>query len=87
MADENKPSADEPVLLVSDIVAAGLCGASRATWCRLRVAGKIPAPIKLGRCVRWNRAELAEWVNAGCPPRDMWEAIKAQNRRTARSRG
>ena len=34
---------------------------------RLSDSGKLPRPIKLGSLVRWRRAEVVEWVRAGCP--------------------
>ncbi len=30
--------------------------------------GEIPAPVKIGRLVKWNRRELEKWLDAGCPP-------------------
>jgi len=29
--------------------------------------GTIPAPLKLGRLMRWSRRELLRWIDAGCP--------------------
>lgn len=34
---------------------------------RLADAGRLPRPIKLGALVRWRRAELEAWIDAGCP--------------------
>ena len=34
---------------------------------RLADAGKMPRPVKLGALVRWRRAELDAWIDAGCP--------------------
>lgn len=34
---------------------------------RLADAGKMPRPVKLGALVRWRRAELHAWLDAGCP--------------------
>lgn len=34
---------------------------------RLSDAGKMPRPVKLGSLVRWNRAEIEDWLAAGCP--------------------
>ncbi|MHC4178534.1 MAG: helix-turn-helix transcriptional regulator [Planctomycetota bacterium] len=39
---------------------------------RLDLQGKLPRPIRVGRAVRWRRAEMAAWVAAGAPPRDRW---------------
>ena len=35
---------------------------------RLRDAGRMPQPVKLGSLSRWRRGELEEWIAAGCPP-------------------
>ena len=35
---------------------------------RLSDAGRMPKPMKLGQLVRWRRAELMSWLDAGCPP-------------------
>lgn len=43
---------------------------------RLDAAGKIPAPVRLGRAKRWNLDELRRWVAAGCPDRQTWTAQK-----------
>jgi len=32
-------------------------------------SGKLPAPRKLGRCVRWSTQEIREWIAADCPDR------------------
>lgn len=48
----------------------------RQVW-RLNAAGKLPRPIRLGGSVRWNRAEIQQWFEAGCPDRKVWEARKA----------
>ena len=34
---------------------------------RLTDSGKLPRPVKLGALVRWNRAALEAWLDAGCP--------------------
>ena len=39
----------------------------RAVW-RLRSAGRMPAPIRLGGAVRWRLVEIQNWITAGCPP-------------------
>jgi prophage regulatory protein len=47
----------------------------RQVW-RLNAAGKLPQPIRLGGSVRWNRQEVTEWFESGCPDRKVWEAKK-----------
>lgn len=64
-------------LLIPDIVAAALAGVSRAHWQRLRAAGKLPPSVRLGRKVLWRRAEVAAWIDAGCPDSRTWAAMQA----------
>ena len=54
-----------------------LPGVCRATWHRLRAAGKLPAPVKLGRALRWRRDEIVAWINANCPDAETWAAMQA----------
>jgi predicted DNA-binding transcriptional regulator AlpA len=67
-------------LLIPDTVVCALAGVSRATWWRLHAAAKTPRAIKLGRSVRWDRAEVAAWIAARCPDRRTWEAMQAAKR-------
>lgn len=46
----------------------------------LHASGRLPQPIKLGRCTRWLRTEIVSWLAAGAPPRDKWEAMKGGRR-------
>ena len=48
---------------------------TRHVWV-LNSSGRLPRPIRLGRAVRWNAAEIQDWLNAGAPQRDAWEAQK-----------
>jgi len=64
-------------LLIPDVAAANLAGVSRAHWHRLRAAGKLPPPIKLGRKVLWRQLEIEEWITAGCPNGQVWSAMQA----------
>ena len=34
---------------------------------RLSDAGKMPIPVRLGTLVRWPKAEIEDWISAGCP--------------------
>jgi excisionase family DNA binding protein len=34
---------------------------------RMSDAGRLPAPVRIGALVRWRRAEIEEWLAAGCP--------------------
>lgn len=43
---------------------------------RMNSAGKLPRPVKLGRCLRWCRDEISRWIEAGTPNRQTWETMK-----------
>lgn len=78
-----------PELLTTE-QAAALCGISTRHFESLAAAGKVgPVPVRLGRAVRWPRAELVAWCRAGCPGREKWLAEqspeRARNAKTARN--
>jgi len=70
----------EPLLLDA-AQAAALVGVSVRTWWSWSSAGQVPLPIlRRGRIVRWQLRGphgLLAWIEAGCPPRDRWQASKA----------
>jgi predicted DNA-binding transcriptional regulator AlpA len=68
-------------LLIPDTEAAALAGVCRATWHRLRAANKVPPAVRLGRAVRWRRAEIIAWIEAGCPDCRTWAAMQTTGRR------
>lgn len=47
--------------------AAHLCGISARTLRRRVNEGRVPAPRRIGRLIRWSRRELLAWIDAGCP--------------------
>ena len=58
---------------------AGLLGLSVRTIRRLDASGKLPQPVKIGGAVRWRREEIDAWLEAGCPDRDEWGAIRGHH--------
>ncbi len=54
-------------LLVTAAELAGMMQISTRTLWRLRSAGSIPQPVRLGGAVRWRRDELLDWMARGCP--------------------
>lgn len=68
-------------LLFPGPVAARLCSLSPRTWAKLNAAGKVPRALTVGRRRLWVRAELERWVEAGCPNRESWEALRQQGGR------
>ena len=69
MATQVEPAdrtAAEPVLVGVRWVA-GALGCSARHVHRLRDAGLMPEPVKLGALVRWSRKVLEKWIADGCP--------------------
>lgn len=58
--------------------AAELIGVSQSHFYQLLRTGRLPRPIRLGRSVRWLRAELEAWLAAGAPSRSRWESLRSQ---------
>jgi excisionase family DNA binding protein len=54
------------MLDVADVAEMLRC--SRRHVYRMSDAGRMPAPIKLGALVRWDRDVLMRWIADGCPP-------------------
>ncbi|MCH8147058.1 MAG: helix-turn-helix domain-containing protein [Planctomycetes bacterium] len=67
MVASTKSTTDAVAELLDARSVAKFCGCSARTVRRLADAGQMPRPVKLGSLVRWRRAELVAWINAGCP--------------------
>jgi predicted DNA-binding transcriptional regulator AlpA len=61
----------EPLLLSAPAVAS-LLGFGEAHLWRMHSAGRVPAPVKIGRRTLWRRAEIVACTEAGCPGRGRW---------------
>ena len=59
--------ADASAKLLDVQSVAELLGCSPRHVYRLSDAGRMPASVKLGALVRWNRAAVELWINQGCP--------------------
>jgi len=46
---------------------ASLLHVSKRTIWRLVSAGKIVAPVYVGKAARWRYRDLKQWLDAGCP--------------------
>ena len=74
--DQKTETLETTPLVVSARELARLLGVSiRQIW-RLNSSGKLPKPMRLGGSVRWLRKEIEAFVEAGCPDRQRWEAMK-----------
>lgn len=45
---------------------ANLLKVSNRTMRRYLSAGRLPAPIRLGRMLRWKLIEVLKWIETGC---------------------
>lgn len=86
--DPQRTGPHHDAVMIADIEAAALCSIARATLHRLRSSGKWgPRAVRLGRCLRFARAEVIAWLEAGAPDARTWAAIRdAQARRVAREK-
>lgn len=58
--------------LVTALEAAQILGIGTRTLWRRDASGGLPQAVRIGRCKRWRRAELMDWIKEGCPPRHRW---------------
>jgi predicted DNA-binding transcriptional regulator AlpA len=73
---QNHAKSDQEPIAISARQMSQMLGVSLRQCWRLSSAGKLPKPIRLGGSVRWNRQEIMDWFQAGCPDRRAWEARK-----------
>ncbi len=80
---------ESPGLLIDIGQLVVLLRRSAASLERDQAAGRLPAPVYVGGSRRWRRQEIEDWVRAGCPNRERWEAIRDASRsgRSAGGRG
>jgi predicted DNA-binding transcriptional regulator AlpA len=69
---------DQPMLFTKKALAQ-LLNLSERSVSRKVSAGLIPKAINLSGTKRWIRAEILEWIAAGCPPSDRWERVRDKN--------
>ena len=62
-------------LLTATLLGAML-GLSKRTIARLNSSGKIPAPVHIGKSVRWAESDILKWIQAGTPERKRWGIMK-----------
>jgi predicted DNA-binding transcriptional regulator AlpA len=59
-------------LLIDTKTLAKLLDISVSQIYTLLAAEALLAPIQVGRMKRWRLAEVLEWIDAGCPPQNLW---------------
>jgi excisionase family DNA binding protein len=70
-----------PPLLIDAAECARLLGIGLSLFYALKSSGRLPAPVRLGRAVRWNRETLIAWCNSGCLSAERFEALTRKERR------
>lgn len=70
------PQRLEKTRLIPAAVLRKVLAVSRAHVYVMEQNGSIPRAIRIGRLMRWDRSEIESWMDAGCPARDEWEAIR-----------
>jgi predicted DNA-binding transcriptional regulator AlpA len=77
------PSTDAPPsgagLLYVPREMALVLGVSLRTLTRLDATAKLPRAVRVGSAKRWRRAEVEDWIAAGCPSRSAWDARVRSN--------
>ena len=66
-----EPTPLEPALLTA-VQAASYLGLSRSAIFEMRASQFVPHSISIGGKVLWRRAELDDWIVAGCPNCNAW---------------
>jgi len=70
---------DERLLSIG-AVAERLSVSPRAVW-KWVSAGRMPAPVRIGRSVRWRARDIDEFIRLGCPSRERFEEALAGDKR------
>ena len=71
----NQSLTHEHALLLPAREAATLCGVSQRTWRSWDAGGRVPQAVEIGRSKFWRRQELEQWIQLGCPGREVWQSI------------
>ena len=57
---------DVPAFITVEQLAKLIQKSVRSVW-RMRSAGQVPKPVKLGGGVRWRVRDIERWIEQGCP--------------------
>lgn len=57
-----------PALLVDVKELARLLGCATRSVYKMRAAGQLPQPRRLGRMLRWSLDDVRSWIEDGCKP-------------------
>ena len=62
-------------LLTVREVANRLGVSSRQIW-KLTASGRLPAPVRLARSVRWRESDISLFIERGCPALEAFDAAR-----------
>lgn len=75
-----QPHATLPAMVDLDELARML-NVSRSVVARMRRDGRLLAPaLEMDKVLRWGRAEVLAWIDAGCPEADAWAKSRSRGR-------
>ena len=67
MAVDTRSAVNTSRLVGIDAIAGGMIRVSKRAWLRLCEQGKAPWGVKLNGRRLWDRVQLENWIDAGCP--------------------
>ncbi|MEM7784956.1 MAG: helix-turn-helix domain-containing protein [Planctomycetota bacterium] len=73
---------EQKTLTISQL--ANELGVSRTTIWRMRQSDELPAPLPIGRGVRYRKSDIELWLTLECPDREQFAALKATKQRFAK---
>ena len=77
MGNETTP---ERLLLSARDLCHALGGISVSTLYAWQSAGRLPGPLHVGGRTLWRADEIEQWIEAGCPSREKFEAGQGARR-------
>ena len=63
MSSQHTASQPPPKSLLTIVDVGQMIGLGRSSIYTLRASGDFPAPVKIGRSVRWRADEVQVWIN------------------------
>jgi predicted DNA-binding transcriptional regulator AlpA len=75
--DTQPPTMASAVYDTDDLAA--LLSCSTRHIARMRDAGKLPPPGRIGNLVRWSKVVIDDWLAAGCPAQDSGRRRKGKD--------
>ena len=81
LATKRDPAADgvKPLVVAAKALATMLDVSHRTVrvW---DAAGRLPTPVRVGVKVVWRIDEVHDWLDADCPDRATWTAMRAKRK-------